>query len=379
MRMLLVDDSEFARRAYREGLSRSGIDMDVAASAKEALARVNREAYDVIVSDVNMPGMSGIDFLKAIRQIDLDLPVVLTTGSPTVETAAEAVEYGAYRYLPKSVRMEVLEDTLRRAERYYALAKLKRYALASAGSSFDWPADRAALEGRFDAALGNLWIAFQPIVSWPDRRVHGYEILVRSHEGSLQRPVDLLEAAERLGRLVELGRGIRAQAAAAMPILPADATVFVNLHPVDLNDPSLYDDGPLAAVASRIVLEITERASLDGVSSLPERLLDLRARGFRLAVDDLGAGYAGLSSMAHIEPEYVKLDMSLIRGIDERPTKQKLVRSMAHLCDDLGMHVVAEGIETAAERDALGSTGCELLQGYLFARPESRPPAVRWE
>src|SRR5882672_2007455 len=98
MRLLLVDDSEFARRAYREGLSRSGIEMDVASSAREALARVSREAYDVIVSDVNMPGMSGIDFLKAIRQIDLDLPVVLTTGSPTVETAAEAVEYGAYRY-----------------------------------------------------------------------------------------------------------------------------------------------------------------------------------------------------------------------------------------------------------------------------------------
>jgi EAL domain-containing protein (putative c-di-GMP-specific phosphodiesterase class I) len=83
--------------------------------------------------------------------------------------------------------------------------------------------------------------------------------------------------------------------------------------------------------------------------------------------------------MAQIEPEYVKLDMSLIRGIDETPTKQKLVSSMAHLCDDLGMQVIAEGIETTAERDALGSTGCELLQGFLFARPERRPPAVRWE
>ena len=379
MRLLLVDDCEFVRKAYEAGLSDRGIELDVASSAKEGLALVHRALYDVIVSDINMPGMNGIDFLKAVREVDLDIPVVLMTGNPTVETATEAIEYGAYRYLPKSVPMDALEETLRRAERYHELAKLKRYALASAGGSFDTPGDRAALEGRFESALGHLWIAFQPIVSWPDRRVHGYEVLVRSHEGTLQRPSDLFEAAERLGRLVELGRGIRVEAASAMSALPPDATIFVNLHPVDLNDPGLYEDGPLTQWASRVVLEITERASLDGVSSLPQRLIDLRARGFRLAVDDLGAGYAGLSSMAHIEPEYVKLDMSLIRGIDGTPTKQKLVHSMAHLCDDLGMHVVAEGIETKAERDALGATGCELLQGYLFARPESRPPSVHWD
>ena len=178
---------------------------------------------------------------------------------------------------------------------------------------------------------------------------------------------------------MELGRGIRTQAAAALHVLPPDARLFLNLHPVDLNDATLYDEGPLTRVASRIVLEITERASLDGIPSLSERLMALRSQGYQLAVDDLGAGYAGLSSMAHIEPEYVKLDMSLVRGIDGTPTKQKVVSSMAHLCDDLGMHVVAEGIETHAERDALRATGCELLQGYLFAKPESSPPAVHWD
>src|SRR5262249_3772681 len=156
------------------------------------------------------------EFLKAVRDVDLDIPVVLMTGSPTVDTAAAAVEYGAYRYLPKSVRGDVLEETLRRAERYHALAKLKRYALASAGVRTDLPGDRAALEGRFESALGRLWIAFQPIVSWPNRRVHGYEVFVRSNEGTLRHPSDLLDAAERLGRLVELGRNIRTQTAIAM-------------------------------------------------------------------------------------------------------------------------------------------------------------------
>lgn len=378
MRLLLVDDSEFVRRAYRDGLSRRGFDLDLASSAEEGLARAQAEMYDVILSDVHMEGMTGIDFLRSIRELNLDVPVVLLTGDPTVETAAQAVEYGAYRYFPKSVSLDVLEEALHHAERYHAMARLKRSVLSSA-AALDWSGERSALEGRFQSAVNCLWVAFQPIVSWPDRRVHGYEVLVRSNEGTLKRPSELFDAAERLGRLVELGRGIRAQAASAMHVLPPDARLFLNLHPVDLNDATLYDEGPLTRVASRIVLEITERASLDSIPSLPQRLLDLRAQGFQLAVDDLGAGYAGLSSMAHIEPEYVKLDMSLVRGIDGTPTKQKVVSSMAHLCDDLGMHVVAEGIETTAERDALRDTGCELLQGYLFAKPESRPPSVRWD
>ena len=378
MRLLLVDDSEFVRKAYRQELSRRGFELDVASNAEEGLARAQSGMYDAILSDVNMRGMTGIDFLKAVRELSLDVPIILLTGDPTVETAAQAVEYGAYRYFPKSVTLDVLEDALRHAERYHAMARLKRSVLASP-AALDWSGEHSALEGKFKNAVNCLWVAFQPIVCWPDRRVHGYEVLVRSNEGSLRRPSDLFDAAERLGRLVDLGRGIRARAAAAIHVLPADARLFLNLHPVDLNDATLYDEGPLTRVASRIVLEITERASLESIPSLPQRLLDLRAQGFQLAVDDLGAGYAGLSSMAHIEPEYVKLDMSLVRGIDGTPTKQKVVSSMAHLCDDLGMHVVAEGIETQGERDALRDTGCELLQGYLFAKPESHPPAVHWD
>jgi EAL domain-containing protein (putative c-di-GMP-specific phosphodiesterase class I) len=377
MAVLIVDDSEFVRKAYASSLSALGFDVDVARDGGEGLACLSQRAYDAVVSDLEMPGMSGIEFLRAVRATDPDIPVILLTGTPTLDSAADAVEYRAYRYLTKSARVDVLADTIRRAERYHALGRLKRQAMAANGTG-QRAAEAAALEGRFESALGHLWIAFQPIVCWPDRRVHGYEVLMRSGEGTLCKPDQILSAAERLGRLLELGRGIRAQTAAAMSWLPPDATVFVNLHPIDLNDPELYQEGPLTRMAPRVVLEITERASLESVPSLSQRLLELRSLGFRLAVDDLGAGYAGLTSMTHIEPEYVKLDMSLVRGIDGTPTKQKVVRSMAHLCDDLGMRVVAEGIETAAERDALGASGCGLLQGYFFARPGSRPPAVNW-
>jgi EAL domain-containing protein (putative c-di-GMP-specific phosphodiesterase class I) len=145
-----------------------------------------------------------------------------------------------------------------------------------------------------------------------------------------------------------------------------------------LLDGDLYEsNSPLAAVAKRVVLEITERRSLDGIADLRERLKELRAFGYRIAVDDLGAGYAGLSCFNVLEPDVVKLDMSLIRNVDTSPRKRALVETMIHVCSrELGIQVVCEGVETVAERDALLAIGAPLMQGYLFGRParELRAP-----
>jgi EAL domain-containing protein (putative c-di-GMP-specific phosphodiesterase class I) len=118
-----------------------------------------------------------------------------------------------------------------------------------------------------------------------------------------------------------------------------------------------------------VVLEITERAALDQVKDLMARMEQLRKMGYRIAVDDLGAGYAGLTSFAQLEPEVVKVDMSLVRGVDASPTKQKLLGSIIGLCHDLDIQIIAEGIETEAERDTVVRLGGDLCQGYLFARP----------
>src|SRR3954468_21607980 len=99
------------------------------------------------------------------------------------------------------------------------------------------------------------------------------------------------------------------------------------------------------------------------------RMASLRAMGYRIAIDDLGACYAGLTSFAQLEPEVVKVDMSLVRGIDRSAVKQKLVRSIIALCTELGIHLIAEGIETPEERDMLVALGGDLCQGYLFAKP----------
>jgi EAL domain-containing protein (putative c-di-GMP-specific phosphodiesterase class I) len=145
--------------------------------------------------------------------------------------------------------------------------------------------------------------------------------------------------------------------------------IFVNVHGLELTDEDLFSDScALAPLAPRIVLEITERIGLDAVAG-PARVAMLRKRGYRIAVDDLGAGYAALGALATLEPEIVKLDMSLVRDIDRQPTKRRVVGAIATLCRELGSHVVAEGVETKAELLTVRDAGIHLIQGFLFARP----------
>lgn len=178
---------------------------------------------------------------------------------------------------------------------------------------------------------------------------------------------------------MDLGAAIRAKAAAGFEGAVPGALLFVNLHSRDLLDASLFaSDQPLARLASRVVLEITERAALDDVDDARDRVAKLRKLGFRVAVDDLGAGYAGLASFVTLEPELVKLDMTLVRGIDQQPVKRSLVRSVTTLCRELGLLVVAEGVETPAERDVVIECGCDLIQGFLIAKPGRPFPTPVW-
>jgi EAL domain-containing protein (putative c-di-GMP-specific phosphodiesterase class I)/ActR/RegA family two-component response regulator len=377
--LLLVDDDAAVMRAYCAVLTRHGATVETASGGTEAAGRVKAHAFDVIVSDISMPGMSGIEFLKIVRAYDPDVPVILMTGEPGLESAVRAVEYGAFRYLAKPVGNQELWDTVLRAARLHKMAKLKLEALELRDSGRQRLGERAALEVRFGAAMERIWMAWQPIVSWHERRVFGYEALLRSSDLRMGNPAELLDAAERLERLHDLGRVVRAQVAAAAPEAPAGVKLFVNLHSADLNDEELYSaDSPLSAIASRVVLEVTERASLHAVKNVAGCVARLKGLGFQIAIDDLGAGYAGLTSFTQLAPDVAKLDMSLVRGVHADPRLQSIVRSMRNLCDELGVRVVAEGVETAAERDMLAELGCDLLQGYLFARPERGFKAPKW-
>jgi EAL domain-containing protein (putative c-di-GMP-specific phosphodiesterase class I)/ActR/RegA family two-component response regulator len=377
-RVLIVDDDDPLREAYSELLRDEGYEVEAAADSNAAidvLDLLQRSELDVVLSDIQMPGMSGVELLRAVRERDLDLPVVLMTGHPTVETAARAVEHGALRYLLKPVKMDALLRAVGDAVRLRKLARLKREAATQLGDGTLLLGDRAGLEAAFERALRTLWMAYQPIV-WAAGDLYGYEALVRTTEASVPSGTALFAAAERLGLVHRLGRVVRNAVAGSLGATAGGLAVFVNVHASELTDETLYAAGAdLSLAARRLVLEITERAALEDVPEARSRIAALKDLGFRIALDDLGAGYAGLTSFSVLEPHIVKLDMSLVRGVEREPLKRRLIESMIRVCKESGILVVAEGVETRTEHDVLVGLGCDLLQGYLIGRPGPLPPA----
>jgi EAL domain-containing protein (putative c-di-GMP-specific phosphodiesterase class I) len=378
-RVLLVDDDPLVLRGVGRVLNQHGYEVTTATNGQDAAQLVDQHSYDVVLSDIAMPGMDGLQLLREVRARDLSVPIVLITGTPALSTAVQAIELGAFRYLRKPIAMEEVEDILDKAARVHRMALVSQQAAVLLGHTSALGTDRAGIEASFERAIPSLWMAYQPILSATDGSVFGYEALLRSTEASLPHPGAVIDAAERIGRLEDLGRTVRERAAAPVAVRPAPGVLFVNLHVNDLADSMLYrEDAALSRIADRVVLEITERAALERVKDMRDRVARLREMGFRIAIDDLGAGYAGLTSFALLEPEIVKLDMSLIRDADKNSTKRKIIRTVARLAKDMGILVVAEGIETGAERDTVIELGCDLLQGFLFARPGPPFPEAQW-
>ncbi len=356
--VLLVDDDEFILRACSAILKRTGLTVESVTSAKDALERIHSRRYDAIVSDMRMPEADGLTLLRAARSDRNDVPFVLMTGAPTVETAMSAIEHGVVRYMQKPFDIE-------------AFANVVCDAVKRRTASPDVSKD---LE-RFEAAMATMWVAYQPIIRWSSRKTIAFEALVRCNTHDVRGPAELLELAERTNRLSALGSAIRDRVAADAIGLPPDVMLFVNLHPADLDDPCLFSpDAPLSKLSSRVVLEITERANVANLTGLRDSIIALRRMGYRLAVDDLGAGYAGLTTVAQVHPEFVKLDASLVRNLERSAAQQVVVSAVLDLAGQLSSEVIAEAIETENERNLLKTLGIDCMQGYFFARPA--PPFV---
>lgn len=222
----------------------------------------------------------------------------------------------------------------------------------------------------FERALDSLWLAFQPIISLEHRGepAFAFEALARNGEQQVSDPRDLLGLAVSLGLVGDLGRVVHLRAAEALR-RNAELTLFVNVDVEELMGPIGEGEDALSEFAHRVVLEVTERAPISELPEIRERSSALREKGFRFAIDDLGGGYAGLSSLALMDPQFVKVDQALIRDVDTQPIKRKIVGSLVALTRQLGIGCIVEGVETEGERDALAALDCDLMQGYLFGRP----------
>jgi EAL domain-containing protein (putative c-di-GMP-specific phosphodiesterase class I)/GGDEF domain-containing protein len=226
---------------------------------------------------------------------------------------------------------------------------------------------RASLRDRL------VYVDYHPIVEAATRRVFGYEALARGVMRSLRSPEVMFEVAAEADLLWELSRLCRARAVEGMATqLTHDERLFLNVDPQDFADPE-FDVRTLAVDdPRRVVIEITERTAIKDYPKFRERLRAFRDAGFRFAVDDAGSGYAGLGSIANLEPDFIKLDMSLIASIDTNFIKQNLVETMVRFANDQGAMVIAEGVERVEEFEAVRGLGVHLVQGFFLHRPAAR-------
>jgi EAL domain-containing protein (putative c-di-GMP-specific phosphodiesterase class I) len=216
---------------------------------------------------------------------------------------------------------------------------------------------------------------YQPVIDLLEKRVVGYEALIRIPDNSFPGPDQLFQAAYDNDSVWKLDRLCRERAIRGAQGLKEDELLFLNLEPDSIHDPSLRSETTFALLRdmglkpAQVVLEMTEHSAVRDFTALRQLLNYLQFHGFRLAVDDVGSGYSGLKSIAEIKPDFIKIDMALIRDIHQHPIKQDLTGTIARFSISSGITLIAEGVETSEELRCLQTLGVRYAQGFLFARP----------
>lgn len=368
-RLLVLDDRGRLRADVGLPLARTGWQLTWGRADREGIEQATQASYDVAIVDLSGGATpSAAELLHALADHDPDLPVLVVADEAMAATVRRTLDVRVARLVARPVSPETLVNVLGRMLQGRTRSRLSP------------TIDDAKLSADLDRALRRIWIAHQPIVSIADSRVVGYEAFLRCDDPALPDPQSLFEAAERLGRTVELGRAACACAAESLSSLPGDTSLHVNLHPTELLDTDVFSPASaLGRAADRVVLEVTNQATLDAVRLVATRVASLRRLGFRVALDSLGAATVGMAGLVDLEPDLVKLDRSLLRGLDTSARRRSVVRALLRLCaSDLGLQVACIGVETPGERDALVADGCDVMQGDLFAPPARGFPSPRF-
>ena len=230
---------------------------------------------------------------------------------------------------------------------------------------------------------GRLATQFQPVVETSDpRRVYAYEALLRGRQpdGSLVAPGEIFGVALAANLLNQLERAGRAATVRAASDAALTTKVFINFSPATIYDPVFCLRSTLQTIqrsnitADQIVFEVVESEEVKNTTHLLRVLNFYRERGFQVALDDVGAGYASLNLLTKLRPDYVKLDIELIHQVDRDPYKAHIAGKLLELARDLGLKTIAEGVETEAEWQWARARGADYCQGFLFARPAAPPP-----
>jgi EAL domain-containing protein (putative c-di-GMP-specific phosphodiesterase class I) len=221
-----------------------------------------------------------------------------------------------------------------------------------------------------------IYSVYEPIVEVESKTVFGYEALARGPEGSaFHSPVALFTSAEEHELVFELDCVCRESGLRGAVDFPTGTKLFLNIRPTTIHDPAFKEDKLIETLERRdlaptdVVFEISEQESISSFGAFREMRDYYRSLGFQFALDDTGSGYAGLEELLEIEPDYIKIDRSMVSGVDQDPARQDMLAALLQLADKMGAQVIGEGLDTLEELDMLGRLGIRFGQGWLFGRP----------
>ncbi len=368
----------------RAGYSNVGSTTDSSA----VMRMVRTSEPDLILLDLHMPEPDGFELMSELSermQPDEFLPVLVLTADATELTKVRALGEGATDFLTKPFQYpELLLRlrnllTLRHQHQQLLRANISMAATIEEqkqAASAEIERKRAStLRTESVLASSGPKMLFQPIVDLSDGTIIGVEALARFPEWPDIGPETWFREAHEVDLGVQLELSALASALRNIDKIPPDHFIALNVSPETIRSPALRQQ--LSAVpAERIVLELTEHERIPDYRELLASIADLRERGVRIAVDDTGSGYASLHHILELGPEIVKLDRSLIMGLDTSPVRRSLVAALGHFSTELDIMIVAEGIETLEELAALKALDIGHGQGFLLSQAAELPVTV---
>ncbi len=367
--VLVVEDDASVRGLFCAALEAAGYATVAADSLAEAASALARDDLDIIciVLDQHLPDGEGVTMLRTVSDaVGTEvLPVIVVTGEDSAGLEIDLLDAGASDFLLKPVAIErlIARVAARLRDRAAWLATLETKGLGSVAPDVLHRAEEISIV--LEARL--YWPVFQPIVDLRDGSAMGVEALTRFADGA--RPDLRFQTAIDVGLGKELELATLAAAIETCPEDPDGAFLSLNVTP-ELLARELEAVQSLVEVSPRdVVLEITERQAIDDYADMQARIRGM-APPVGLSIDDAGAGFASLRHVLMLEPDHMKLDRSWVQSIEQSPAKQAMVAGLVHFANTTGSTLIAEGVETDAERETLLSLGVVVGQGFLFGRPE---------
>ncbi len=380
IRVILADDEEAVIEAISELVSSDpALDLvGTARDASEAVDLAERCAPDVALVDVRMPGGGGTTATREIRRRAPDTSVVALSASFDAKTVVSMLHAGAIGYVAKDEPPDQVLRAIHRSIRgraSIAVGPMGDVAerLAEDGSRETGDRPRATTERIERAIFGDvIQMVFQPIVALSSGHVCGVEALARFWTKPRRSPETWFAEAAGVGLLTALELATARCALAELDRLPGGTYLSINASPETFRSPALIE--LLHGVdADRVVMEMTEQSSAGDYEDLKGWLVPIREMGARLSIDDVGSAFAGLGHVVELAPDFVKLDRSLVAGVDSDPVRCALIDRLVSFADEVGMEIVAEGVETAGDLRTLKELGVPYGQGFYLGRPGPIP------